>query len=483
MAIDLNDEIVQDFLVEAGEILEQLNQQLVDLEAAPDDTELLNTVFRAFHTIKGGAGFLALDNMVNICHRAEDVFNLLRHGERHVDAHLMDVVLKSLDVVNDMFEQVREGEDPSPAPKELFVDLEALSQPGDIVPATQSEDANGSPFSLAENKNQEPVSGEANGAANDKETNTDITDDEFEALLDQLHGKDKFARASVSNTKTKQDSEKGSEHGSLKPADKNQTAIDKNGKDEITDEEFEDLLDQIQAKKQTPKHETQQPDVSSKTGKDEINADEFEDMLDKIHGKNKAPSGDKASAITPGSSKTTQITNQTTDAAANRDQHNQAPKPETTVRVGTRVLDRVMNMVGELVLVRNRLSTLESSMDSEDMTEAVDNLDVITSELQAAVMRTRMQPIKKVFGRFPRLVRDLARSLNKEVILEMRGEDTDLDKNLVEALADPLIHLVRNAVDHGIESPDVREANGKNKHGQVRNLIEAGIAQTGEPAT
>lgn len=126
-----------------------------------------------------------------------------------------------------------------------------------------------------------------------------------------------------------------------------------------------------------------------------------------------------------------------------------------------------MNMVGELVLVRNRLESLESVSDDEELAKAVANLDVVTTDLQNGVMRTRMQPIKKVFGRFPRVVRDLARSLNKEITLEMQGEETDLDKNLVEALADPLIHLVRNSVDHGVESPDAREEKGKSRQGTV----------------
>ena len=137
------------------------------------------------------------------------------------------------------------------------------------------------------------------------------------------------------------------------------------------------------------------------------------------------------------------------------------------MRVDTARLDEIMNMVGELVLVRNRLVRLGSNSGDEAMAKAVSNLDVVTADLQSAVMKTRMQPIKKVFGRFPRLVRDLARSLKKEINLELVGEETDLDKNLVEALADPLVHLVRNAVDHGIEMPEEREAAGKPRTGRV----------------
>jgi two-component system chemotaxis sensor kinase CheA len=146
----------------------------------------------------------------------------------------------------------------------------------------------------------------------------------------------------------------------------------------------------------------------------------------------------------------------------------QAVQTETTVRVDTKRLDQIMNMVGELVLVRNRLVSLGITIDSEDMSKAISNLDVVTADLQGAVMKTRMQPIKKVFGRFPRVVRDLARSLKKEITLELFGEETDLDKNLVEALADPLVHLVRNSVDHGIEMPDEREKVGKSRVGSVK---------------
>lgn len=144
-----------------------------------------------------------------------------------------------------------------------------------------------------------------------------------------------------------------------------------------------------------------------------------------------------------------------------------APAAETTVRVDTKRLDDIMNMVGELVLVRNRLVRLGAELDDGEMTKALGSLDMVTADLQMSVMKTRMQPVKKVFGRFPRLVRDLSRQLHKEVNLELRGEDTDLDKNLVEALADPLIHLVRNAIDHGIEEPDVRERNDKPREGHV----------------
>jgi two-component system chemotaxis sensor kinase CheA len=215
---------------------------------------------------------------------------------------------------------------------------------------------------------------------------------------------------------------------------------------------------------------------------DEITDAEFESLLDQLHGRgrhggvpgaavqNAPPVPQAAPPARPAAP---------ADAAAGPPVAGEPEAPgkgaeksadkgaETTVRVDTGVLDHIMNMVGELVLARNRLVALGALNADEQLAKAVGNLDVVTTDLQSGVMRTRMQPIRKVFGRFPRVVRDLARSLRKEVNLEMQGEDTDLDKNLVEALADPLVHLVRNAVDHGIELPQVRESHGKPRAGQL----------------
>ncbi|HFD80859.1 MAG TPA: chemotaxis protein CheA, partial [Gammaproteobacteria bacterium] len=200
---------------------------------------------------------------------------------------------------------------------------------------------------------------------------------------------------------------------------------------------------------------------------DEITEEEFEALLDELHGSGKAPTPPKQSQPAAAAQPATPKPGNAGAVAGKAAAAAQPARAEATVRVDTRRLDDIMNMVGELVLARNRLATLKETLANEDMAKAITNLDVVTADLQNAVMKTRMQPVKKVFGRFPRVVRDLARSLNKEVKLELRGEDTDLDKNLVEALADPLVHLVRNAVDHGIESPEEREAKGKPRTGTV----------------
>jgi len=495
MSFGADEEILQDFLVEAGEILEQLSEQLVELESRPEDADLLNAIFRGFHTVKGGAGFLQLNELVECCHIAENVFDILRKGERRVDAELMDVVLEALDTVNSMFGQVRERSDLTPATPELLAALSRLAEPAGaeaVAPVVEAAvaaepepaaepDITDSEFEQlldsldavkAQAEAAEQMQGEAAGGEGDE-----ITDAEFESLLDQLHGKGQFsAQASAAV-----------------PAD----SVAPPTSDEITDDEFEALLDQLHGKgtfaadalsAATPQAAAA---VESGGGGEHITEHEFEALLDQLHGKGKFIN-DAATAEAPGAAVAAVPAVAKAEskpvakpeaapvakpaaakpaaparAAAPAAEKPAASEAETTVRVDTARLDEIMNMVGELVLVRNRLVRLGLNSGDEAMSKAVSNLDVVTADLQTAVMKTRMQPIKKVFGRFPRLVRDLARQLKKEINLELVGEETDLDKNLVEALADPLVHLVRNAVDHGIEMPDEREDSGKARTGRV----------------
>ncbi len=448
MAIDLSDEILQDFLVEAGEILDLLNEQLVDLEQSPDDSDLLNSIFRGFHTIKGGASFLSLTNLVEVCHKAEDIFNLLRNNELNLNADMMDSFLRVLDEVNHMFGQLREGVEPDAAPPELIEDLQNMQQPGNAG-AEPAEEAGCQTEAVAEtdDKPDTQILGEA--------ADDEISEDEFEALLDSLQGQ---AESAVDDPV-------------VKAADS----------DEITDDEFEALLDslhgkngQADAKPPSNAEQSQNDEMPPETSGDgNITDDEFENLLDQMHGSGKGPTNSQNAAPPPSKPDDRPAAspvpeNKSVDLAAKGKAAASKPKTaEATVRVDTTRLDDIMNLVGELVLARNRLNTLKAGFDDERVHQAIANLDVVTGDLQNAVMKTRMQPIKKVFGRFPRVVRDLARSLEKEIELEMVGEDTDLDKNLVEALADPLVHLVRNSVDHGIELPAQREAAGKPSVGKV----------------
>ncbi len=531
-----DEEILQDFLVEAGEIIELLSEQLVDLEQRPDDQELLNAIFRGFHTVKGGAGFLQLDSMVDCCHVTENLFDILRTGKRTVTSELMDVVLQALDTVTNQFAQIKAGAPPEPATPELIGRLERLVSGEDepvvetsppSVPAATNEpevftDNAPDPFgetspsgsngsiditndefeSFLDAISDDDV-GSAPGAPAPKKvaapgsTEGDISEDEFESLLDQLHGAGHGPGVGASPA----------------PAAPKPAASSSSGSEDISEAEFEGLLDQLHGAGKAPSavggkpaaapvHSaasvSPSPSPSSESG-DVITDAEFENLLDQLHGKGKGPAIESPRAAAPVASapaptppaptpappapapkavepKKERIVSAppaakapTTPEVAVKPEatHAKSAPAETTVRVDTQRLDDIMNMVGELVLVRNRLVRLGLELSDEPMQKAVANLDVVTGDLQSAVMKTRMQPIKKVFGRFPRVVRDLARNLKKEIRLDLQGEDTDLDKNLVEALADPLVHLVRNSVDHGIELPDLRESRGKPREGTV----------------
>ncbi len=297
-------EIAADFLIEAQEILDRLGEQLVTLEQDANDKDQLNAVFRGFHTLKGGAGFLGITPMVNLCHAAEEALGLVRAGKATLEADHFDAAQQSLDWLQQMLDAVGSNAEPPHAPPELIAQF----------------DVSGAP----------------------------------------------------------------------RPA---KTAA-------------------------TPARPAAAPAAQ-----------------DPAHAAKPAP---------------------------------RASEAEHTIRVDTKRLDAIVNLVGELVLSRNRLKTLRTRLRDEELDRAVSSLDIATARLQNAVMRTRMQPVGKVFSRFPKVARDVARSLNKEVDLELIGADTELDRNLVEALADPLVHLVRNAIDHGIELPDLREASGKPRSGQVR---------------
>jgi len=376
------DDIAADFILEAQEILDRLGEQLVTLEQAPHDSEQLNAVFRGFHTLKGGAGFLAIHPMVELCHAAEETLGMARAGKAELLAHHFDAAQQSLDWLQAMLDAVSSGTDPEHAPAALIAQFDVGTAP--VVAAA-------------------PVA----AAASDSEL---ISEDEFEALLNELHG---------SGTP---------------------------GAQPITAKADDGLIDE----------------------------DEFEALLDKLHG-GAAPGAvalQAAPAVTPAPAPIAAPPRAAVPArpaaAAAKPAAAKAAEPEHTVRVDTKRLDAIVNLIGELVLARNRLKTLRTRLKDEELDRAVSTLDIATARLQSAVMRTRMQPVGKVFSRFPKVARDVARSLQKEVDLELIGADTELDRNLVEALADPLVHLVRNAIDHGVESPELREAQGKPRMGRVR---------------
>lgn len=434
--------------------------------------------------MKGGAGFLALTELVDTCHGAENVFDILRNGQRSVTAGLMDTMLQALDTVNVQFQAVQDREPLEPADQSLLDELHRLCKPEseDEVAAAPAP-AVEAPAPVVEPvvtpEPVAPVETNINASSVDE-----ISQDEFERLLDELHGKGGSPTAATVEA-------------TPPPAPAAPTPVADSG--DITDDEFEKLLDELHGAGKSPSNASAPPPPppaapvapvsASADGDDLMTDEEFEKLLDQLHGSGNGPSAEELDAATkPAEVKPAPAPVATAPqpvaapAAVQTPEPVKAPAPvkseakapaakkqqaEATVRVDTSTLDTIMNMVGELVLVRNRLVSLGLNSNDEEMSKAVSNLDVVTADLQGAVMKTRMQPIKKVFGRFPRVVRDLARSLKKDIVLEMRGEETDLDKNLVEALADPLIHLVRNSVDHGIEMPEARVAAGKSRTGKV----------------
>jgi two-component system chemotaxis sensor kinase CheA len=444
MSFQLDDSILEDFIAEAGELVDGLGEELVQLEQNPDDPAMLNSIFRAFHTVKGGAGFLNLGTLVETCHSAENVFDALRRGDLALNADIMDAVLQALDVVTDNMDSLRASDDLAPPAPELIERLRGFVSAPAPKPAPAPEKPPVAPAPA-------PV--------------LDPAEQAFEAML---------AEAQVDGAATGGESEDS---------------------DLITDEEFEALLDQLEGKTAAPEPDPAPPAEPSPVAEsDEITDDEFDALLDDLYGPGQAPTPQSADATEPPAAEPAAAAPAVSsssppappaeaaapaltagakaDAAVARAVKKAAAPQESSVRVDVSRLDSVMNLVGELVLVRNRLVNLGAALRNEDLQKAVANLDLVTGDLQMGVMQTRMQPIRKVFSRFPRLTRDLARTLSKEINLEMRGEETDLDKNLVEALADPLIHLVRNSLDHGIEMPEAREAAGKPRAGTVELAAE-----------
>jgi two-component system chemotaxis sensor kinase CheA len=404
----LDSELRDDFLVEAGELVQRLGEQLIGLEASPRDAELLNAVFRAFHTVKGGAGFLAIEPMVQLCHHAEDLLNVARNGQLLLDASRMDALLEALDLLNDMMAALAGGSAMAMPPAGL---LQRLTPGKAAAPAPKPVVA--------------PVAPPPSDGT--------IDDSEFEALLDSLYGSSGAPGAPAATA----------ESGS------------------ISDDEFEALLDNLHGKGGQPGATTSAPIAPST--QDTISDDEFESLLDNLHGKGGLP-GASAPAPAPAPAPVAPPAKQA------------APAPENTVRVDTARLDALVHRAGELVLVRNRLLSLAAKTGDETLELAATELDRVADALQNAVLGMRMQPVGRLFQRFPRIVRDLSRQLGKEVELIQEGEGTDLDRSLVEALADPMVHLIRNALDHGLEMPDERERAGKPRKGKVT----LGASQRGE---
>ena len=378
------EDLLQDFLQEAHDLLSDVDNKLVELEKMPDDRGLLNDIFRGFHTVKGGAGFLNATELVTLCHLTENLFDRLRNGELELTAELMDVIMDATKGVREMFGELGQMVQPQPADPAVIAALHGVLTTGDVAGGAKKG---------AEAPAPEPELPKVDAAA------------PGEPDWNLLH-------AAVTGTDAK----------TVEPQSelitKAETAVAEVGI--------------------TPAGVVSQP----------------------------------AGAASPFGRRTTDRPGASPSSARRAEERGR----ENTIRVDTSRLDQVLNLSGEIGLTKNRLTSLRADIlagksDAETLhalDQAVSQLDLLVSDLQNSVMKTRMQPIGRLFQKYPRIARDLARQLGKDVELVLSGEETEVDKTMIEDLADPLIHLIRNAVDHGVEMPEERQAAGKPPKSLVR---------------
>ncbi|EMI4815476.1 response regulator [Campylobacter upsaliensis] len=374
-------EILEDFLVEAFELVEQIDHDLVELESNPEDLELLNRIFRVAHTVKGSSSFLNFDVLTKLTHHMEDVLNKARHGELKITPDIMDVVLESIDRMKALLNSIRDNGNDSAIGMDIepiCAKLTAISEGNVSAVASASEEPKVEP--KVEPKEEVVPATPEPSAEPDVDVNQ-LSDSEVEAEIERL----------------------------------------------LKVRKAEDQARRAQKQKSaTPTA----PKPATETG-----------------GEKKVPaSGGGGGGM------------------------------DQTIRVEVKRLDHLMNLIGELVLGKNRLLKIYDDVEEryegekflEELNQVVSQLSIITTDVQLAVMKTRMQPIAKVFNKFPRVVRDLSRELGKQIELEIMGEETELDKSIVEEIGDPIMHMIRNSCDHGVEDPATRKANGKPEKGVVQ---------------
>ncbi|WP_367691707.1 chemotaxis histidine kinase/response regulator CheAY2 [Helicobacter pylori] len=413
-------EIMEDFLIEAFEMNEQLDQDLVELEHNPEDLDLLNRIFRVAHTIKGSSSFLNLNILTHLTHNMEDVLNRARKGEIKITPDIMDVVLRSIDLMKTLLVTIRDTGSDTNNGKENEIE-EAVKQ----LQAITSQNLEGAKERTKEAPQKE----------NKEEAKEEI--------------KENKAKAPTAEN----------------PASDNPLA-DEPDLDyaNMSAEEVEAEIERLLNKRQEADKERRAQKKQEAKPKQEEQAKPKQEV---------APTKETPKTETPKAPKTE------TKAKAKADtEENKAPSigVEQTVRVDVRRLDHLMNLIGELVLGKNRLIRIYSDVEErydgekflEELNQVVSSISAVTTDLQLAVMKTRMQPVGKVFNKFPRMVRDLSRELGKSIELIIEGEETELDKSIVEEIGDPLIHIIRNSCDHGIEPLEERRRLNKPETGKVQ---------------
>ena len=402
-------EILQDFLVESFELVEKLDEDLVELENTPEDLELLNGIFRVAHTVKGASSFLNFDVLTHLTHHMEDVLNKARHGELIITPDIMDVVLESIDLMKSLLNTIRDTS------SDAGIDVAACVSRLDKVAGGDGEVESPVSETVAVQESEEVVTEEE--ISNEDEPDYDNMDPddleaEIERLLNERQEEDKAKRAAKIAS--------GESVLEAPPS---------------PDEEVESTPEPApKAPTSTPVPVTPTPPPAPPKPAEP-----------KEEAKAAAPAKRAPAAV------------------------------EQTIRVDVKRLDHLMNLIGELVLAKNRLIKINDDVEEryegeeflEELNQVVSIVSLVTTDLQIAVMKTRMLPIGKVFNKFPRMIRDLTRELNKKIELEISGEDTELDKSIVEEIGDPLVHIIRNSCDHGIETPETRITVGKPETGII----------------
>ncbi|GAA7135201.1 chemotaxis protein A [Helicobacter pylori] len=405
-------EIMEDFLIEAFEMNEQLDQDLVELEHNPEDLDLLNRIFRVAHTIKGSSSFLNLNILTHLTHNMEDVLNRARKGEIKITPDVMDVVLRSIDLMKTLLVTIRDtGSDTNNGKEneieEAVKQLQAITSQN-LEGTKETSGAKETPKEEAKEEAKEEVKANKTPTAENPASDNPLAD---EPDLDYADMSAEEVEAEIERLLNKR--QEADKERRAQKKQENQT------KQEVT------------PTKETPKTETPKAPKTETKAKTKADTEE-----------NKAPS----------------------------------IGVEQTVRVDVRRLDHLMNLIGELVLGKNRLIRIYGDVEErydgekflEELNQVVSSISAVTTDLQLAVMKTRMQPVGKVFNKFPRMVRDLSRELGKSIELIIEGEETELDKSIVEEIGDPLIHIIRNSCDHGIEPLEERRRLNKPETGKVQ---------------
>jgi len=392
-------EILEDFLVEAFELIEQIDQDLVELENNPEDLELLNRIFRVAHTVKGSSSFLNFDVLTGLTHHMEDVLNKARKGELKIEPAIMDVVLESIDMMKELLESIRDNGNDTDIGMDITdicSRLDAISQGKEIVKEEIAEEKAVEEYPKPE---EEAIKTPRESEQEEDIDYSKMSDDEVEAEIERLLKEKKEEK-------------------------KKKKALKKDGENGEPSKEAQQSKKEVEKPKPAPKTPVKTPSKSPA----------------------KAPvKKQSASAI------------------------------EQTIRVEVKRLDHLMNLIGELVLGKNRLLKIYDDVEEryegekflEELNQVVSSVSLVTTDLQIAVMKTRMLPVAKVFNKFPRMVRDLSRELGKSIELRITGEETELDKSIVEEIGDPLVHIIRNSCDHGIEDGDTRLLKGKPEGGVI----------------